>query len=101
MEATPERSNVIRCEIRQPGPSIATTPIRTAKAKAIAKLSEVIKIQKPIKNEKEEQRHGRLEGMRKRQLERVKNENEGQRQMWVEDIQHRTSEGSKNGNEEQ
>ena len=57
---TPELSNVIRCEIRQPGPPIATTLIRTAKAKAIAKLSEVIKIQKRVKNENEEQRHGRL-----------------------------------------
>jgi hypothetical protein len=68
--------------------------IRTAKAKAIAKLSKVIKIQKPIKNEKEEQRHGRLEGMRKRQLERVKNENEGQRQMQSEDKRHQTSSGN-------
>jgi hypothetical protein len=33
---TPELSNVIRCGIRQPGTSIATTPIRTAKAKAVA-----------------------------------------------------------------
>ena len=71
-----------------------TTSIRTAKAKAISKLSEVIKIQKPIKNEKEEQRHRRLEGMRKRQLERVKNENEGQRQMQSEDKRHRTSSGN-------
>ena len=30
-------------------PSIATTPLRAAKAKAIAKLSEVIKAQKHVK----------------------------------------------------
>ena len=45
LEPAPELSHMIRCEIQQPGPSIATTPIRAAKAKAIAKLSEVIKIQ--------------------------------------------------------
>jgi hypothetical protein len=61
-------------------------------------LFEVIKIQKRIKNENEEQRHGRLEDMRKRQLESVKNENEGQRHMWLEDIRHRTSEGVQNEN---
>ena len=49
LEPTPELSNVIRCEIWQRGPSITTTPIRVAKAKAIAKLSGVIKIQKRIK----------------------------------------------------
>ena len=46
LEPTPELSNVIRYGNRQPGPSIATTLERTAKAKAIAKFSEVIKIQK-------------------------------------------------------
>ena len=35
--------------------------IRAAKAKAIVKLSEVIKIHKHVKNENEEQRYGRLE----------------------------------------
>jgi len=43
LEPTPEISNLIRYENLQPGPSIATTQIRAAKAKAIAKLSEVIK----------------------------------------------------------
>jgi len=35
-------------------------------------------IQKLVKNENEEQRHGRLKDLRKRQLECVKNENEEQ-----------------------
>jgi ribosomal protein L14E/L6E/L27E len=99
LEQTPELSNVIRCEICQPGPLITTTPIRTAKAKAIAKLSEVIKIQRRVKNENEEQRHRRLEDMRKRQLERVKNENEEQRHTRLEDIRQRASERVKNENE--
>jgi hypothetical protein len=50
LEPTPELSNVIRCEILQPGPSILTTPIQTTEVKAIVKLSEIIKIQKRIKN---------------------------------------------------
>ena len=58
LEPTSELPNVIRCESRQHEPSIATTPIRAAKAKAIAKLSEVIEIQKHVKNENEEQRSG-------------------------------------------
>ena len=46
-------------ENQQPGPSNETSPIRAAKAKGIAKLSEVIKIQ----NEEETQM--RLEDTRK------------------------------------
>ena len=49
VEPSPKLSNVLRCENRQSGPSDATTPIRAAKAKPIAKVSEVIKIQKRVK----------------------------------------------------
>jgi len=74
LEPTLELANKIRCENRQLEPSIATMLIRTAKAKAIAKLSEAIKIQKHVKNEIEEQRYGRLEDVQNRQLEHAKNE---------------------------
>jgi hypothetical protein len=46
---------------------------------AIAKLSEVIKIQQCIKNENEGQRHKRLEDIRHQTSEGVKNESEEQR----------------------
>ena len=49
--------------------------------KAIAKFSEVIKIQKRVKNEG--QRHGRLEDILKWQLERVKNKNQEQIHLWL------------------
>jgi hypothetical protein len=39
---------------------------------------ELIKIQKRIKNENEQQRHGPLEDMQKWKLERAKHENEQQ-----------------------
>jgi hypothetical protein len=64
LEPVPELSNVIKSKNRQPRPSVMTTPIRAAKAKAIANLSEVINIQKRVKNEKEEQRYGELEEMK-------------------------------------
>ena len=51
LEPIPELSKMIRCENRQLGPSIATTLIRTAKAKVIAKFSEVVKTQKHVENE--------------------------------------------------
>ena len=44
LDPTPERSNVIRCENQQTGPSTVTTLMQTIKAKAIAELSDVIKI---------------------------------------------------------
>ena len=86
LEPTPELSNLIRCENRQPGPSTATTPIREAKAKSVTKLFEVIKDQKRVKNENEEQRHRWLEDIRNRQSEHVKNEKEEQRHTRLEDI---------------
>jgi len=68
----PVLSNMIRCEIRKPGLLVVSTPIRTAKAKGMAKLSEVIKIPRRVINENAEKRHGWLEDMRKQQLERLK-----------------------------
>jgi hypothetical protein len=65
VEPTPKISNVIRCENQQPGPSVTTASVRVPKEKAIAKVFELIKIQKRIKNENEQQRHGPLEDMQK------------------------------------
>ena len=49
LEPTPELLNVIRCENWQSVPSVLTTPMRAAKANAMAELSEVIKSQKCVK----------------------------------------------------
>jgi len=63
-----------------------TTPTRAAKAKAIPKGFEVIQIPKHVKNENEEERHGWLKDMQKRQLECVKYENKEQRHTWLENM---------------
>ena len=63
MKQRTELSNVLRCKNWQPEPSVATAPIQAAMAKVIAKLSEVIKIQKRVKNENEELRYGWIEDM--------------------------------------
>jgi len=61
-------------------------PLWAAKAKATAKLSEVIKIKKHVQNGYEEQGHRWLEDIQKRQLEHIKNENEEQRHTQLEDM---------------
>jgi len=66
LKPIPAPTNVIRGENQRPGPSTTTKPIRAAKSKPIAKLSEVIKIHKRAKNENEDQRHTRLEKSEKK-----------------------------------
>ena len=94
--------------VQQPGPSNAARPIRTAKAKGMEKMSEVIMILKEsqsqehldqmqrinahrIANENDEERNHSLEQERDRSSQRIANENDAQRNQRLEDMRQRVS----------